>query len=49
MNKNKEIKTEKIQIRFTPSEREAIERKAAEESRTVAGLIRMIVNSHVNK
>lgn len=43
-----ETKSERIFIRFTPSERKAIEEKAEEECRTISNLVRMIVLAYVN-
>jgi len=39
MEKKKETRTEKVMVRFTPSERKALEEQAAKEGRTLSNLV----------
>ena len=44
----KETRTEKVMVRFTPSEHEALKKKAAEEGRTASNLIHTIAIAYLN-
>ena len=49
MDKKKETKSRKIQVRYTPSDYAALEKKAEKEGRTVSGLLRYLSMNYVNK
>lgn len=49
MEKNKEKRNRQVQIRLTASEYEVLEKKAAEDNRTVSNFIRCVVLEKVNE
>jgi len=48
MEKKKETKTKKVQVRFTPTEHDRLQKKAEEEGRKAANLIHTITMSYLN-
>ena len=49
MDKKKELRNRQVQIRVTPSEYKLIEKKAAEDNRSVSSLVRNVLINYINQ
>ena len=48
MTEKKETRSEKIQVRFTPTQKKQLEKQASQEGRTASNLLHTIAMSYLN-